>query len=82
MIYPYIPIFAVQIVWDCLSDYVLRKFALSAGNGETRMRSMLLVGLDGLEPSTSVLSGPRSNRLSYRPPVSGVEKNRGSHGKL
>ena len=26
-----------------------------------------LVGLDGLEPSTSVLSGPRSNRLSYRP---------------
>ena len=27
-----------------------------------------LVGLDGLEPSTSVLSGPRSNRLSYRPP--------------
>ena len=26
-----------------------------------------MVGLDGLEPSTSVLSGPRSNRLSYRP---------------
>lgn len=25
------------------------------------------VGLDGLEPSTSVLSGQRSNRLSYRP---------------
>ena len=25
------------------------------------------VGLDGLEPTTSVLSGPRSNRLSYRP---------------
>ena len=26
-----------------------------------------LVGLDGLEPTTSVLSGLRSNRLSYRP---------------
>ena len=26
-----------------------------------------VVGLDGLEPTTSVLSGPRSNRLSYRP---------------
>ena len=27
-----------------------------------------MVGLDGLEPSTSRLSGVRSNRLSYRPP--------------
>ena len=26
-----------------------------------------VVGLDGLEPTTSVLSGPRSNHLSYRP---------------
>ena len=26
-----------------------------------------MVGLDGLEPTTSVLSGLRSNRLSYRP---------------
>ena len=26
-----------------------------------------MVGLDGLEPSTSRLSGVRSNRLSYRP---------------
>ena len=26
-----------------------------------------MVGLDGLEPTTSVLSGPRSNHLSYRP---------------
>ena len=26
-----------------------------------------MVGLDRLELSTSVLSGPRSNRLSYRP---------------
>src|SRR5262249_13347260 len=26
-----------------------------------------MVGLPGLEPGTSVLSGPRSNHLSYRP---------------
>ena len=37
---------------------------------------MILVGLDGLEPSTSRLSGVRSNHLSYRPysqflPISG-----------
>ncbi len=31
------------------------------------VRDAEVVGLDGLEPSTSVLSGPRSNRLSYRP---------------
>jgi DNA invertase Pin-like site-specific DNA recombinase len=29
--------------------------------------SQRMVGLDGLEPTTSVLSGLRSNRLSYRP---------------
>ena len=32
-------------------------------------RRQEMVGLDGLEPTTSVLSGPRSNRLSYRPTV-------------
>ena len=31
-----------------------------------------MVGLDGLEPTTSVLSGPRSNRLSYRPTPAGA----------
>ena len=31
-----------------------------------------LVGLDGLEPTTSVLSGLRSNRLSYRPPTTAI----------
>ena len=30
-------------------------------------RFLVLVGLDGLEPSTSRLSGARSNHLSYRP---------------
>ena len=29
------------------------------------------VGLDGLEPSTSSLSGMRSNRLSYSPQIRG-----------
>ena len=29
--------------------------------------NLIMVGLDGLEPSTSRLSGVRSNRLSYKP---------------
>ena len=32
--------------------------------------AVLVVGLDGLEPSTSRLSGARSNHLSYRPVLS------------
>ena len=31
------------------------------------------VGLDGLEPSTSSLSGMRSSQLSYRPSVAGAQ---------
>ena len=33
----------------------------------TLLRKVALVGLSGLEPPTSRLSGVRSNRLSYRP---------------
>ena len=33
------------------------------------MTSLVLVGLGGLEPPTSPLSGVRSNHLSYRPDV-------------
>ena len=40
----------------------LKAFALSLGPHFCE-----LVGLDGLEPSTSRLSGARSNHLSYRP---------------
>jgi hypothetical protein len=36
------------------------------------------VGLDGLEPSTSSLSGMRSNRLSYRPLSGGAPARRGT----
>ena len=34
--------------------------------------SAFLVGSNGLEPSTSRLSGARSNHLSYRPVLSGI----------
>ena len=33
-----------------------------------------LVGLGGLEPPTSALSGQRSNQLSYKPLVRGVQQ--------
>ena len=36
-----------------------------------------MVGLDGLEPSTSRLSGARSSHLSYRPLIS-----LGGHGSI
>ena len=35
---------------------------------------MLVVGLNGLEPSTSRLSGVRSNHLSYEPMFGGDEE--------
>ena len=36
-------------------------------------RFFFMVGLNGLEPSTSRLSGVRSNQLSYKPPFYMVE---------
>ena len=42
-----------------------------------RAGGCLLVGLDGLEPSTSRLSGARSSHLSYRPLIS-----LGGHGSI
>ena len=38
-----------------------------------RLRFRHGVGLAGLEPATSSLSGMRSNRLSYRPVVNDAE---------
>ena len=38
-------------------------------------RPLGLVGLDGLEPSTSRLSGVRSNHLSYEPVLQPVVTN-------
>ena len=47
-----------------------------APEGESRhyVSEKVLVGLDGLEPTTSVLSGPRSNHLSYRPTEGATNK--------
>ena len=48
---------------------IICSFAYSVFNEHLipRVYSRELVGLDGLEPSTSRLSGARSNHLSYRP---------------
>ena len=42
-------------------------FAEASKNLSFHFCTMLVVGLSGLEPPTSRLSGVRSNRLSYKP---------------
>ena len=68
------------------SRYSLEPFPAPSGDGEIRTLDPLLarqvlsqlsyapilMGLSGLEPPTSRLSGVRSNRLSYKPIESGI----------
>src|SRR3982751_3861552 len=66
---------------DRTGDLKLAKLALSqlsygpvpvaGGGGESTWSTSIarLVGREGVEPSTSRLSGVRSNHLSYRPPM-------------
>ena len=42
----------------------------SQGTGSLTSATAQVVGLAGVEPATSSLSGMRSNQLSYRPPTS------------
>jgi hypothetical protein len=46
---------------------VMLSTAVVTGAGLDPADALTCVGLDGLEPSTSSLSGMRSNRLSYSP---------------
>ena len=50
-------------------------FAEASKNLSFHFCTMLVVGLSGLEPPTSRLSGVRSNRLSYKP----ISRPSGSH---
>ena len=58
---------------------VFNELLLFSRGAETSFgcRHCRLVGLDGLEPSTSRLSGARSSHLSYRPLIS-----LGGHGSI
>ena len=53
----------------CVFTCEMKSFKLQAKLADKALRSQLcrVVGLDGFEPSTSRLSGARSNHLSYRP---------------
>ena len=49
-------------------EFVLKQTTAPSGNGEVKFCTAVgLVGLGGLEPPTSRLSGAYSNQLSYRP---------------
>ena len=52
--------------WKPLAVFFLFFYLFSLISSLAKLR-LALVGLDGLEPSTSRLSGARSNHLSYKP---------------
>ena len=54
---------------DRTDDLKLAKLALSQLSYGPIGLALAMVGREGVEPSTSRLSGVRSNHLSYRPPL-------------
>ena len=77
----FLPICGFQGTWRSFCCRLLRTLSGTSGDGEIRTLDPLLarqvlsqlsyapilMGLSGLEPPTSRLSGVRSNRLSYKP---------------
>ena len=51
----------------CLLPHRVMKFRFLRSNPDFASRRCRVVGLSGLEPPTSRLSGARSNQLSYKP---------------
>ena len=51
----------------CCIQYILNLFMCNFQRTKMLNLKHLVVGLNGLEPSTSRLSGVRSNQLSYKP---------------
>ena len=75
---------------DRTDDLKLAKLALSQLSYGPELREcsrmfavpLLMVGREGVEPSTSRLSGVRSNHLSYRPPSRAGQKAAGGVSQL
>ena len=68
----------VRLTAECSTTELLRNIIVSyfanVKNSNYFASQKILVGLNGLEPSTSRLSGVRSNQLSYRPKLERVKR--------